>query len=391
VSELLAQAAARFGALPFLISDDSVLTFAMVEDAVAARSRGLPAGRNLAYTPTIGSESVIEILAILRAGSRVVLIPSTWPDQLVAQRLSAIDSTPSEEMIVFTSGTAGEPKAVRLAEKNWAAAGISSSSFYGFGPDRRWLLVLPLFHVSGLAIVFRALVTGGTALLSPRLDPAELDQADFASLVPAQLRAALEVRDRRPGAEIVVGGGVLPAELVEQAAAGWTIHRSYGMTETAAVVASGSPETEWMTALPGVEMSVTDRGLIQIRGPQVSPGYAGGPERGPNDWFVTSDLGEVRGDQVAVSGRADRTINSGGEKIDPVAIETLLLGHPQVTDVFVFGQPDERWGEAVAVIYQGSAAPDELIALVTTRLGSLARPRRIERVESIPKKLVPPE
>lgn len=383
MSDLLAQAAARFGSLPFLISADSTLTFAEAEAAVDERAKELPARQNIAFTPAIAIESVIEILATIRAESRSVLIPPSWPVELAAQRIPTGEAE-TPEVIVFTSGTAGRPKAVRLSETNWEAAGISSTNFYGFGPERRWLLVLPLFHVSGLSIIFRALVSGGTALLSPQLEPPALDQADFASLVPAQLRAAVEQRAKPPRAEIVVGGGPLPSELAVQVR-DWMIHRSYGMTETAAVVASGSPETEWMTVLPGVEISVTDQGLLQIRGPQVSPGYAGDPERGSDDWFVTFDLGKVQGDQVAVTGRADRMINTGGEKVDPAEIESLLLSRPDVVDVYVFGQPDERWGEAVAIVYTGSAAPDELTAVIAARLGPHARPRRIEQVDEIPR------
>lgn len=383
MSDLLAQAAARFGALPFLISDDTTFTFAEVEAAVEELARSLAPRRNIAFTPAIAIVSVIEILATIRAESRSVLIPPSWPVDLAAQCIPTGEAD-TPEVIVFTSGSAGRPKAVRLSEKNWQAAGVSSTNFYGFGPEGRWLLVLPLFHVSGLSIIFRALVSGGAALLSPRLEPEALDEADFASLVPAQLRDAVEKRSKPPRAEVVVGGGALPSELVARAQ-GWTIHRTYGMSETAAVVASGPPQTEWMTALPGVDISVADQGLLQIRGAQVSPGYADDSERGPNDWFVTSDFGKVQGDQVAVTGRADRMINTGGEKVDPAEVESLLLSHPEVADVYVFGQPDERWGEAVAVVYTGSAAPNDLAELVSEHLGPHARPRRIERVDEIPR------
>ena len=383
MSDLLAQAADRFSRLVFLDDGESKLSFSDAERMVEARARNLPSGERIGIRPSIALSSVIEILAITRAKSQAVLIPLSWPVDLGEQRLAAFPETAGPETVVFTSGSAGAPKAVRLTESNWSAAGENSSRFFGFEAGRRWLLVLPLFHVGGLAIVFRSLCSGGCALLAPRLTDHILDEVDFASLVPAQLDRVVE---RRPPARaaILIGGGFLREGLTDKAK-GWTLHRTYGMTETAAVVASGPAESEWMKTLPGLEIKEGDDGRLLVRGAQVSSGYVGEADRSPGDFLRTADLGKVRGDEIALLGRADRVINTGGEKVDPATIERLLESFPGVIEVAAFGVPDEDWGEVVAVVYVGSALADDLVALIERRLGPISRPRFIRRVESLPR------
>jgi O-succinylbenzoic acid--CoA ligase len=382
VSELLSAAASRFSDLPFLIEGDERLTFSEAEAVVSSRARLLTPQRLTAVRPDISIESTVEILAALRADCRTVLLPRSWPLELAEQRLRMMKEGDAET-VVFSSGSSAAPKAVRLTEANWRAAGSSSAGIYGFGPGKSWLVVLPIFHVGGLAVIFRSLVAGGAALLAPSPSPDLLDEADIASLVPTQLARLIDQRDP-PETSILIGGGSLDRSLVQRAE-GWNLHRTYGMTETAGVVASGSPANDWMTALPGVEISETSDGRLQIRGPQVSPGNADAAEREWDGWLVTDDLGEVRGRDVIVRGRADRIINSGGEKIDPAEIEGVVAGYPGVTEAVVFGSPDEHWGEAVTLVYAGLADADDVVEHVERRLGKLARPRRVEKVAALPR------
>lgn len=347
------------------------------------RALELPTQAAIEVRPGVDISSVIEILAILWVKSQAVLVPPSWPAELAERRVPTVDNV-GAETIVFTSGTSGTPKAVRLDESNWTAAALASTAFYGFGPSQSWLLVLPLHHVSGLAIIFRALVSGGAALLAPRANPEVLSQADFASLVPTQLAKVLELRSRPPRTEILIGGASLSADLVERAA-DWKLHRTYGMTETAAVVASGSSESNWMTVLPGLEVDANDKGLLLIRGRQVSRGYAGAVERAPADWFVTSDYGRVEDNRVIVTGRSDRVINSGGEKIDPTEIEEVLGRVVGVKEAAAFGLPDDRWGEAVFVVFVGSATAEQLVEAIRNGLGRFALPRQILRVDRLPR------
>lgn len=383
MSELLSAASTQFGRLPFLVQGSSQLTFAEAEESVEHRAAQLPGAGVIAIVPTIGFESVIEIFAALRVGAAAVLVPRHWPAARVSEQLARIEPSSLSETVIFTSGSSGEPKAVRLTHVNWRRAATASSEFYEFGPGLRWLLTLPLFHVGGLSILFRALVSGGAAVLAPQLAPEVLDECDLASLVPSQLLKLAEMRPPSQ-ARLLIGGAPLAPALIAKAA-GWHIDRTYGMTETAAVIASGPPTSEWMTVFEGIEITATPDGRLQVRGEQVSPGYVGEPERLPDEWFVTSDLGLVKGREILVSGRADRTINTGGENVDPTEIERVLSRHAGVTDVVVIGLPDEQWGEVVALVYSGSVSEDDLAAFVETHLGRTARPRRIRRMAEIPR------
>ena len=383
MSDLLTRAAGQFADHPFLISGDLAVTFAEAEIAVRQRALRLRAQEAFQVRPNIDISSVIEILAILRARSQAILVPPSWPAAL-AQRRLPVDRKVLAETIVFTSGTSGSPKPVRLDESNWEAAASGSAEFYRFGPGQRWLVVLPLHHVGGLSIIFRALWSGGAALLAPRAEPGLLAQSDFASLVPTQLAQLLEVRPDPVRCQVLIGGAFLSAELVDRAQ-GWTLHRTYGMTETAAVVASGPPASDWMAVLPGVEIGATVEGALQVRGLQVSRGYAGAAERTPGDWFVTSDTGRVDSGRVIVTGRSDRVINSGGEKVDPTEIEEVLSRVAGVEEAAAFGLPDDHWGETVAVVFSGSATPEEVVDAISKKLGPIARPRRIIRVERLPR------
>jgi O-succinylbenzoic acid--CoA ligase len=155
------------------------------------------------------------------------------------------------------------------------------------------------------------------------------------------------------------------------------------MTETAAVAAS-APLDDGLGALyplPGVQFRVQD-GLLEVRGPQVSPGYAGEIRR--DSWFTTADRGGIGSDgAIEIYGRADRVINSGGEKIDAAAVEQALAAIG-VGEVAVVGLPDPEWGEIVAAAHTGDCDAEELRQAIRDSLGPEAAPRRLLRVGALP-------
>ena len=117
----------------------------------------------------------------------------------------------------------------------------------------------------------------------------------------------------------------------------------------------------------------------------VSPGYIGEPDRNSGDWFVTGDLGRIGPDgALTVLGRADDTIISGGENIDPVQVEAVLSGHPQVEAVMVVGVANDEWGYEVGCVYVGETDPSRLAAWARDRLHSHAVPRRWLRIAEMP-------
>jgi O-succinylbenzoic acid--CoA ligase len=190
-----------------------------------------------------------------------------------------------------------------------------------------------------------------------------------ASLVPTMLSRVLDAGPDRyhPGLRaVLVGGGPVSPSLVERALdAGVPALQTYGMTETVGQITTVPPGEERRllgTAgrpLEGIEVRVVDAegravrpgspGRIEVRGPAVTPGYLGDPERDPGDWFRTGDLGRLDASGVlTVLGRADDVIVTGGENVHPAQVEAVLRGLPGVVDVRVYGEDDPEWGRAVA-------------------------------------------
>jgi O-succinylbenzoic acid--CoA ligase len=188
---------------------------------------------------------------------------------------------------------------------------------------------------------------------------------------------------------VLVGGGPIPDRLLEKAVeAGLPVLPSYGMTETCGQVATlrpGAPVERKAHRLPGVEFRIEPDRRIAVRGPMVSPGYLGEPDRDPGSWFVTGDLGSLDLDgSLRVLGRADRVIVSGGVNIDPEVIEASLVEINGVEAALVFGVPSVEWGMEVACLYVGDLEPDPLESRLRGRLEGALIPKRWRRVSVIP-------
>jgi O-succinylbenzoic acid--CoA ligase len=189
---------------------------------------------------------------------------------------------------------------------------------------------------------------------------------------------------------ILLGGAAIPSGLLAGArAAGARVITTYGMSETCGgCVYDGVP-------LDDVSVRTAPDGRIQIRGPVLFSGYRNRPDltAGALDgtgWFTTSDLGEVDGrGRLAVHGRADEMINTGGEKVAPAEVAAILETCPGVREAAVFGEPDSRWGQrvtAVVVPASPSAPPhlEDLRAAVRRRMPAYAAPRALLIVPALP-------
>jgi O-succinylbenzoic acid--CoA ligase len=321
-------------------------------------------------------------------GATAVVVAPGRPDtdSLIDQALS--DRRPAHT-VLFTSGSSGEPKGVRLSSANWEAAARSSVDHLGHGPGQRWLCVLPLHHVGGLSIIYRAVFSGGAVVLEtdPDIAAGWLDRVEWASLVPTQLYRILSKRTDvyTSSPKVLLGGGPADSRLVERGlAAGLDVRATFGMTETTSQVATAQRPGGPLMPLPGVDIEVDDTSRIQVRGATVMLGYVGGEEL--DGEFLTSDRGRIHSDgSLQVLGRADRVIITGGEKVDPSSVESLVAGQRGVSEVAVLGIPDPEWGERVVALFVGDAHPAELAAALRPSLPPYAIPKQWVRVEALPR------
>jgi O-succinylbenzoic acid--CoA ligase len=347
---------------------------------------------------------VLQVLEDALGGGRSVLpVPPDDVHQTSLLTTSLRAGEPIDDdvaIVVSTSGTTGVPKGAMLTASALTASAEATHRRLG-GPGR-WLLALPAYHVAGLQVLVRSVIADTTPVaVSARFDGTELTSAvsslgsgrRYASLVAAQLDKAL----RDPVASgalasldaVLIGGGPMPAGVAERAAAaGISVVRTYGMSETAGgCVYDGVP-------LDGVLVRIDD-GRVVLGGATLAKGY-----RNPFDpdpfaepgWFRTDDIGAVDDSGVLrVLGRVDDAISTGGLTVLPQMVEAALATHPAVADCAVFGVADERLGQrvvAAVVVAPGSTAPElaELRAHVASGLASTAAPREIHIVDELPRR-----
>jgi o-succinylbenzoate---CoA ligase len=324
------------------------------------------------------------------------------------------------QAIVFTSGTTGKPKGAQLTFGNHFYSAVSSAFRLGVDLQDRWLATLPLFHVGGLATIFRCSLYGITLILQDGFDPQAVLQAitdqniTLVSLVPTMLQRLLDL----PGSStvlaslrcILLGGAPAPQSLLERSlAAGLNLALTYGMTETASQIATASPTetrhkpgsvgkpllfsqvrilSESGEALPNGQV-----GQIAVSGPILMSGYygqdaeSGQPYHDPE--LLTGDLGYLdEEDDLWVMQRRVDLIITGGENVYPAEVEAVLVSHPQVANACVVGLDHQEWGQqvAAAIVKQPDAllTDTELIAFCRQRLAGYKVPRRFIFMERLP-------
>ncbi|MFW2512866.1 AMP-binding enzyme [Demequina sp. SO4-13] len=320
--------------------------------------------------------------------------------RLVDEGLAAVDSALSGRargIAVRTSGSTGNPREALLSTAALHASATATLARLG-GPGH-WLLALPADRIAGAMVAVRARI-GGTELIHAGLIHAgggPFTAAGFAhaagtmpagrryvSLVPTQVRRLLA---DPAGAEALAG---FDAVLVGGAPPGMTLPRNavetYGMTETSGgCVYDGAP-------LEGVSVRIDDDGRIMIAGPMLADGFADGDdsafvERDGERWLRTGDVGELVDGRLAVLGRADDVILTGGVNVHPVPVERALLAHGAIADAVVVGVPDLQWGERVVALV--AVAPGASVTLdglrSTLRLERAELPTTVLEVDSIPR------
>jgi fatty-acyl-CoA synthase len=371
--------------------------------------------------------------------SRADFLQADGPDAPAAS-----DDADDPAVLLFTSGTTGEPKAAVLRHRHLTSYVLETVEFLGAEGGDAALVSVPPYHIAGIAAVLTSVWSGRRLVYLPQFSPeawvdlAAAEAVTHAMVVPTMLDRILDVLHERgeklPALQhLSYGGGRMPVAIVERALDHLPhvgLVNAYGLTETSSTVAVLGPEDHRQAIassepsvrirlgsvgrpLPNLEVEIRgpsgqllgsgDHGEIWVRGEQVSGEYLGrGGAVNADGWLATNDGGWLDADgYLFVEGRLDDVIVRGGENLSPGEIEDVLAQHPAVAEAAVIGIPSDEWGEAVAAVVvvqnrhdanaaalpgdePGDALKGELRVWVSERLRSTRAPERIEFRTELP-------
>ena len=308
--------------------------------------------------------------------------------------------------IMNTSATTGQFKSVPLQWGQIRAHVQASKEVLGKTEQDNWLMVLPLFHVSGLSILMRSLYNGTAVTILPKYDEAQVlkliesENINMMSLVPTILTQLDPSITHHKLRVILLGGEFIPMALIDACEKkSLPIYKTYGMTETFSQSVTFSvldyPHKRDSVGkpLPGMQVRIDNPdadgvGEIHLTGPMVMTGYI---DKEPIDGDLnTDDIGYVDEDGfVYILNRRKDLIISGGENIYPKELEDLVYTLPSVKECAVVPVPDPKWGQVPALFvafYDGeSMTSDEILSFMTKSLAKYKVPKYVKILPALPR------
>jgi len=305
-------------------------------------------------------------------------------------------------VIMDTSATSGEFKSVPLRWKQFYAHVQASQQILGVTEEDNWLLVLPMYHIGGLAILLRSLYNGTSVTLMEKFDEEQTLQLiadgsiNMLSMVPTMLNRIVDRIDRHQLRVVLLSGEFIPQPLVETCLAKKIpIYKSYGMTETTSqtttfsVLAAPQKLDSVGLPLPGVTVCINNPdaagiGEVCMQSPMLMDGYLGqAPVTG---FFNSQDIGYLDDDgYLYILDRRENIIISGGENIYPQEIENVLYAHPAITECAVVGRMDDQWGQVPVLFVVTTMDDDSIISYLAEKIAKYKLPKQIMHLAELPK------
>ena len=460
-ADLLRDTARRHGEGLALVDGDRRLTWSQLDEAVDKAAQGYSAaglvpGYRVILLLANSVEFVTSYLGVLRAGlvavplntgltkpeigtvvkhsgARLAVADGDLADKLEGIRVvraGQLDGhaplTPQTDpealaVLLYTSGTSGDPRAAMLTHRA-LAANVKNLTELGedrMGPDDVVLGVLPMFHAFGLnAVLGWAIATGAALVVDQRFDSTgTIDLirrygVTRLPLAPPALNALLvrpDLKDALRTVKVVLtGASSLDLGLADrfEEATGLVVHQGYGLTEASPGVTTTLGEDEPKPGsvgrpLPNVDLRIADErgedvegddpGEILVRGGNLFSGYWPDGVDGPDEqgWYRTGDVGYLDSDgDLYLVDRLRELIIVSGFNVFPSEVEEVLVGFPGVREAAVIGVPSEETGEAVkAFVVPATGAaldPAAIREFAATRLARFKCPVEVEVVDHLP-------
>lgn len=395
--------------ISFILSNSqakAVIALAALEPVMTSVKEQLPDLELFIYTEQVGNELTL--------------------DQLVAEAEAGFSSPEMSEddlaVILYTSGTTGQPKGAMLSHRNMASNAEAMGILFELTPEDRVVAVLPMFHVFCMTVCLNGPIRyGATMVIVPRFHPVEVvntireQKATCFAGVPTMYNYILQLpnatREDLSSIRLCCSGGAsMPVELLHKFEAKYELKilEGYGLSEAAPATAfnplrgTRKPGSVGID-LPGVTNKVFDPegnelppgevGELVVKGPNVMLGYLGLPEDTrfalKNGWLHTGDLARMDEEgYVYIVDRKKDMILVDGYNVYPREVEEVLYQHPAIIEAAVIGIPDEVHGEAVkafVALKEVAVSQEEIVAFCKEKLAKYKVPRQVEIVTELPK------
>ncbi|MFT8313052.1 MAG: o-succinylbenzoate--CoA ligase [Clostridium sp.] len=305
-------------------------------------------------------------------------------------------------VIMNTSATTGEFKSVPIRWKQFYSHVEASQKSLGVTDEDNWLVVLPMYHISGLSILIRSLYNGTSVTILEKFHQEQVvklienNRINMLSIVPTMLNRIVDKIEKHNLRVVLVGGEFIPKPLVEKSIAkNIPIYKTYGMTETTSQVTTFSvldyQEKIDSVGLPlekvVIQIENPDKkgiGEVVIKSPMLMEGYI--EKKKVFNYFNSEDVGYIDEDGfLYILDRRKNIIISGGENIYPKEIENILYANPKIYECAVVGEKDEKWGQVPVLYVVSSLTEAEILDYVSNKLAEYKLPKKIIYLEELPR------